>query len=69
MNPDPRKHDSQEGPTMQQVRRARAEAFEAGQNRTPEEQRKLEEQLAIEFALTLRPGVDDSPKRDSRRIA
>ena len=65
MSPDP--HDPQEGPTMREVRRARAEAFEAGRGRSPEEQRRIEEKLCAEYGLTLRPSKDERGR--PRKIA
>jgi hypothetical protein len=59
-SPDRREtHDPQEGPTMRQVRQARADAYAAARGRTPQEQRALEERLAREFGLATR-GADRS---------
>jgi hypothetical protein len=69
MNLDPHadnSHDPQEGPTMRQVRRARAEAYEAGRGRTAQEQRELEERLAKEYGLTLRPAHDGGAPDQAR---
>jgi hypothetical protein len=58
--------DAPEGPTMQEVRRARAEVYQEDHARSAQDRQRDEEQLARDFGLELRPGRSDAEERPRR---
>jgi hypothetical protein len=68
MGSDEREHDPQEGPTMREARRARAEVFAEDRARSATELSEIDRHLAAEFGLELR-SAQESGIRPSRRSA